>query len=71
MKRISATEAARILSQMRRREVKKCERCGKEFEGYIHQKYCSIRCARRASARRCYLRKKEMAMRESSEGKQS
>lgn len=41
----AASEAARVLAAMRRREIKNCGRCGKEFAGISKARYCSHECA--------------------------
>ena len=41
----TASDAARALGGFRRRETKVCSRCGTEFVGYSHQKYCCHDCA--------------------------
>jgi hypothetical protein len=44
--------AGRIRASKRRRVVKPCERCGKEFEGLTQAKYCSDACRVAASRAR-------------------
>jgi hypothetical protein len=46
------TSAARELAAQRQRTIKRCEVCDKEILGVVQQRYCSNRCAARASRRR-------------------
>ena len=47
-----STSAARELAAQRQRTIKRCEVCDKEILGVMQQRYCSNRCAARASRRR-------------------
>jgi hypothetical protein len=50
-----------VWHRARVRERKACLACGVEFEGLVRAKYCSRRCAQRASAKARYWRDPEAA----------
>jgi hypothetical protein len=65
-----ASEAARLLASLRRREIRSCEVCGTEVVGTVRRQYCSQQCslkadylrhaeARRAKRRARYQQQKE------------
>jgi hypothetical protein len=56
-------QLGRLLGSLRRRQRKLCQECGQPFDGLSFQLYCSVRCQRRAIARRYYWlnREKELA----------
>lgn len=59
MRQLTPRDIGALMESLRRRVRKVCIECGKEFTGYVHQKYCSKRCQHRRHMRE-YMRRRRV-----------
>lgn len=62
MQQLTPRDIGALMESLRRRVVKVCKECSKEFTGYVHQEYCSKRCQHRHYMREYMRRRRKRKM---------